>query len=162
MDDASLRGLIFSHHGHAHSGNSVEVPFWSNLDFYCASCPTSTSSWAWGTQRTLSSEDFLQSGAGWLVFSVGETSQPLLRAARRNSAAFLFRLDLTRGGRQRLTGRPRLSSIHIFEFLHNVRNISFALTRKRSRTPQCGGGERLLRVDFQVSILILARSLAAL
>jgi hypothetical protein len=46
-----------------------------------------------------------------------QTSQPLLRAARRNSAASIFRFDLTRGGRQRLTGRLWLSSFHTFIFL---------------------------------------------
>ena len=103
----------------------------------------------------------------WFLFSSGrdgwsllfaQTSQPLLRAARRNSAASIFRFDLTRGGRQRLTGRPRLSSFHTLTFLTTYTTPS-ALKCKRSRTPQCGEGECLLNLkilcfDFDFSALI--------
>ena len=122
------------------------------FEFRSISCPKSTSFWAWGTQSTLSSDGFC-SVRGGLVFCFlcKPQSQPSLRAARRNSAESIIRLDLTRGGHQRLTGRPRLSSFHTLTFLTTYNNVysSFYLEKcKRSRTPQCGGGECLPNVGF--------------
>lgn len=114
VDDASLCGQFFSIHGRSNSGNSMKSPSRSILRFCCLSCPTSASSWAWGTQSKLSTDGFLLFQAGWLCLTT------IAESSATQCCRVYFQIGSRACGRQRLTGRQRLSSTRNFGFPDDV------------------------------------------